>query len=364
MNSLKLTQNTVGQPSQTFRPSSCGGESGNSRGNSLEIHYIEQARLPEFLQARNNSIASLVSYGEPLNFQDQLRNLIPSPIVRMKQFHQKPLVEVWTGTPPFTYVHNHGSCFAFNGHFLFGVVQVTESEDLPLENLTYSTYQSMLNQIAALGYPHLLRIWNYFPGINHHHDELEQYKRFCIGRHRAFSHIGEDFYTILPAATAVGTQSGHLQIHFLAGKLPGMHLENPRQLSAYHYPATYGPKSPLFARATLATIKREQILFIAGTASIVGHNTQHQGKFEAQAKETLRNIEALINFAKVNTQTGAHHPEKPNLLKIYMRHQEHFPKIKEIISSSLGDSVSVLYLQGDICRSELLVEIEGIFSFS
>ena len=364
MNSLKLTQNTVGQPSQASRPFGCDGESEDSRVNSLQIHYIEQARLPEFLQARKNSIAGLVCYGEPLKLQDQFRNQFPSPIVRLKQFNQEPLVEVWIGTAPFTYIHNHGCCFAFNGHFLFGVVQVTEAEDLPLENLTYSTYQSMLNQLAALGYPHLLRIWNYFSGINREHDGLEQYKRFCIGRHRAFSNIGENFYAILPAATAVGTQSGSLQIHFLAGKLPGTHIENPRQLSAYHYPPIYGPKSPSFARATLATIEREQKLFIAGTSSIVGHTTQHQGKVEDQTKETLCNIEALIHYAKSNTQTGAHHPEKPNLVKVHMRHQEHFPKIKEIITNSLGKSVSALYLQGDICRGDLLVEIEGIFSVS
>ena len=322
MNNLKVSQNTVRQASQNSSLFRCAMESGYGCANSLQIHYVEEARLPEFLHTRKNCIAGLVSYGESGQFKNRLTSQIPSPLVKMKQFHEEPVLEVWTGVSPFTYIQEHGCCLALNGHFLFGVVQITESEDEPLEDLTNLAYKSMLKYMGELGYPHPLRIWNYFSGINHEHNEKEQYKQFCIGRHRAFANTGENFYTLLPAATAIGTQVGPLQIHFLAGKHPGMHIENPRQVSAYHYPPIYGPKSPSFARATLVPMGNEPKLFIAGTASIVGHATQHQGNFEDQTQETLCNIEALISHVMMNYQTDDHYSVKSHLVKVYMRHQE------------------------------------------
>ena len=90
---------------------------------------------------------------------------------------------------------------------------------------------------------------------------------------RAFA----DFPQTLPAGTAVGTMSGPLKIHFLAARQPGTHVENPRQVSAYEYPRVYGPCSPSFARATLRPSISGSHLLIAGTASVVGHVSEHIG---------------------------------------------------------------------------------------
>ena len=118
-----------------------------------------------------------------------------------------------------------------------------------------------------------------------------------MGRHQALAHRLPDFPASLPAGTAVGTQRGALQIYFLAGAHPATHLGNPRQINAYDYPKIYGPHSPSFARATLCRSEGTTQLFISGTASVVGHQSQHEGRVDMQALETVTNLHALIERA-------------------------------------------------------------------
>ncbi len=45
-----------------------------------------------------------------------------------------------------------------------------------------------------------------------------------------------------------------------------------------------------------------------------------------------------------------------------MRNVESFPLVKKVIEERLAGAQSKLYLVGDICRSELVLEIEGVWS--
>ena len=47
-------------------------------------------------------------------------------------------------------------------------------------------------------------------------------------------------------------------------------------------------------------------------------------------------------------------------LKVYLRHPEHFDAARNTIKRHFGSEVPALYVQADICRSELLVEVDGI----
>jgi hypothetical protein len=71
---------------------------------------------------------------------------------------------------------------------------------------------------------------------------LERYQQFCLGRYWAFAellpHSGpSEFRRHVPAATAIGTRSGPLQVFFLAGRSPGLHART--RASAYKYPPLY-----------------------------------------------------------------------------------------------------------------------------
>jgi enamine deaminase RidA (YjgF/YER057c/UK114 family) len=139
-------------------------------------------------------------------------------------------------------------------------------------------------------------------------------------------------------------------------------VENPRQVSAYRYPETYGPRSPTFSRAALADVGNGDVaLFISGTASIVGHETVHQGDVLEQTRETLRNLEAVI--AAANSQVTATFSLAMLDCVVYVRHPSDTDAVRSVLENALGANAPMIrhavYLEADICRSDLLVEIEA-----
>ncbi|WP_026181424.1 hypothetical protein [Thioalkalivibrio sp. ALJ7] len=230
------------------------------------------------------------------------------------------------------------------------------------EPLTERAYQEILAGCQALGFEHLVRVWNYFPAINEPVAEQERYRGFCSGRARVFESLPE-YERNLPAATAIGTHADGLLIYFIATQEAAARIENPRQVSAYRYPRQYGPRSPSFARASLWQSGPESAeLFISGTASIVGHESRHAGDLEAQIDESLRNIGVLLEEAATHHPVGVEGPKALSMLKVYLRHAKDAPAAERHLRTRLGDDVPCLLLHGDICREELLVEIEGLYS--
>jgi chorismate lyase/3-hydroxybenzoate synthase len=141
-----------------------------------------------------------------------------------------------------------------------------------------------------------------------------------------------------------------------------MPVENPRQVSPYRYPETYGPRSPTFSRAALADIGDGNVaLFISGTASIVGHETVHHGDVREQTRETLRNLQAVIDAA--NSRGTARFALAELDCVIYVRHPADTEAVREVLEGALGADAPMarhaVYLEADICRSDLLVEIEA-----
>ena len=329
--------------------------------HAFRIAYVETARLEALLKASPSTVLGVVHHDR---ISEELNCVRACPVVHLDlpQFNGPPLAEVWTSNLPVIYHQAEGIHCAMNDEVLFGVVQLEERPSTLLDVLTYNAYRRLLVQAHAMGYPHLLRVWNYFPQINRESDGLERYQRFCAGRHQALAENLSGFPGTLPAGTAVGTLSGPLTIHFLAAKQSGTHVENPRQVRAYEYPPIYGPSSPSFARATLQPSISGSQLLISGTASVVGHVSAHIGDPSKQTLEIIHNLNALI------VQTEQLHGVTRGqwcghaLFKIYIRHPAHFATICAILKEQLPLHTQVLYLQGEMCRRELLLEIEGILS--
>ena len=332
-----------------------------SNAHPLRTAYVETTRLETLLKTSPSNFLGIVLYG---GSPWQPRGLGACPVVclDLPQLNGPPLAEVWTSKRPVTYHQVEGIQFAMNDEVLFGALQLEESPGTPLDIVTYTGYRRLLVQTRALGYPHLLRVWNYFPSINHESNGLERYQHFCVGRHQALAEDLPDFQRMLPAGTAVGTTSGPLQIYFLASTQPGTPVENPRQMNAYEYPRVYGPRSPAFARATLKPSISGSHLFIAGTASVVGHASQHVGKLYQQTLETVHNLNVMITHAEQLHEVSRGQLHQQALFKVYIRHPEHVSTVSNILKRMLPVQTQVLYLQGEMCRSELLLEIEGVLA--
>jgi enamine deaminase RidA (YjgF/YER057c/UK114 family) len=252
--------------------------------------------------------------------------------------------------------------------FLFGIVSLHEDEAPPegagrtrLHATASRAYREIFATLAAAGHPHLLRVWNFLPEINLETHGLERYRQFNCARQEALIACGRSVAGAVPAASALGSASGSpLVIYFLASRLAPAVIENPRQVSAYRYPEEYGPKSPAFSRAAAVGSKDAATLFISGTSSIVGHRTVHAGDAAAQTRESLTNIEAVLEEAGRVALAG-----KPRLeslaYKVYVRDPEELALIRGALEAAVGGNARVLYLQADICRRDLAVEIEAVW---
>jgi enamine deaminase RidA (YjgF/YER057c/UK114 family) len=170
-----------------------------------------------------------------------------------------------------------------------------------------------------------------------------------------------------PASTGIGADGRGLGMSAIAlatdrQDILAVPLENPRQTSAYDYAACYSPESPKFSRAIALSCGDYATIFISGTASITGSETQHEGDIAAQTHETLDNIAALIseeNCRRYGLAGLGASLEGMGLVRVYVKRQDDYPKAREVCEKRLGE-LPVIYAIADVCRPELLVEIEGI----
>ena len=98
-------------------------------------------------------------------------------------------------------------------------------------------------------------------------------------------------------------------------------------------------------------------LLISGTAAVVGSASRHHDDVAAQLDETLTNVESLIRTAGTS---GAKSPGAGSLLKVYVRDAKDAPLVVAKLSEAMRQADGILVLGGDICRRELLVEIDGV----
>lgn len=256
-----------------------------------------------------------------------------------------------------------------NDDYLFGLIALNEStfssNDVaiaPLQQAAESAYRQIFALMDTLGYPYMYRFWNYMADINGVSHGLERYRQFNVGRKNAFLACGREVAEQLPAACALGLADGAFTIAFLVGRKAPVAIENPRQVSAYEYPAEYGPRTPSFSRATLlcTELHREQdaLLFISGTASIVGHQTLHPLDVVAQTRETIANLEAVI--AEANRVLGQQKFNFQNMFfRVYLRHVADLDVVRDEMQRHIGGTLKAVFVQADICRQELLLEIEA-----
>ena len=285
----------------------------------------------------------------------------PWPQIRSghKPLEAAARVEVLSGTGPVTYDARGGFETSRDGRLFFACRSLADIADRDMASQAEAFYLDLVALVREAGYPEFLRIWNIVGDINGKGDGLERYRRFCLGRHEALNRAAPELAGRYPAASGVGNSGGGLTVYLLAAREPGRCIENPRQVSAFRYPSQYGPRSPSFARALVKAWDEGTQLFLSGTASIVGHETRHAGDLEAQVDETLANVRALVAAAERTAGTALRPAPGRAVFKAYLRRHEDYARVRRRLEQHLVPGLELLYLRADICRSDLLFEIDG-----
>jgi enamine deaminase RidA (YjgF/YER057c/UK114 family) len=242
---------------------------------------------------------------------------------------------------------------------------------------TLSAFGSLRDTLAARGFAldQMVRTWLYLGDIVGPEGDSQRYKE--LNRARADYYQGIPFLTphippafqgsVYPASTGIGTSNRDVMMDCVAlaterTDLRLLPLENPRQTSAFDYAPTHSPASPKFSRAMAILGRSTACILISGTASIVHSQTKFLGDVERQTRQTLDNIEALIardNFLRYGVSDVEATLDNLVLARVYIKRQEDYERTRAICEARLGE-LPIIYAVADVCRPELLVEIEGV----
>jgi enamine deaminase RidA (YjgF/YER057c/UK114 family) len=230
-------------------------------------------------------------------------------------------------------------------------------DERSLRQRTLDAYRDLARQIDSTGGGAIVRMWNFIPDIlSPTTGGRDRYMAFNEGRYDAMCEWFGGRSGLLdraPAASGVGTSSDDLEIHALVAPEPGLAIQNPRQSPAVWYSKRFGPRPPCFARAT----RCGPTLLVSGTAAIAGEDSV-VGSLELQLDVTLANLRALLR-----SSLGHEDLKSFRHVRAYYPSASDADEIERRMTDAFG-AVAIEWVQVDLCRRELLVEIEGVASES
>jgi len=226
----------------------------------------------------------------------------------------------------------------------------------------------------GLSIHHIIRQWNYIEKIamvEEGENASQNYQDFNDVRAQYYGQ--GDFKFGYPAATGIGQNTGGVIISFIAisesDNITVTPIMNPGQVDAHKYSevvlegSSLEKCTPKFERAKLVTIGSRNYIYVSGTASILGEKTMHVGDVKKQTLTTIENIKRL--FSKENQEVLGLKFDVSEIqfshLRVYVKKMEDVPAVEKICDAELNCKSS-LFLESDVCREDLLVEIEGVFT--
>lgn len=212
----------------------------------------------------------------------------------------------------------------------------------------------------------IIRQWNYVENILGFDGNKQHYQEFNDVRTDFYAnHFGK---TGFPSATGIGMNRGGVIVEFVAvksDKVKSVAIDNPEQIAAHHYSKNVlvGEEcvlksTPKFERARYFELNGKKMIFISGTASIQGEKTVGAGDPVKQTEITIKNIKKLYSEKVLQEINRENLVPKYGHARIYVKNRKDFAAIKRTYKKHFGN-LPVVYIVADICRKDLLVEIEG-----
>lgn len=248
------------------------------------------------------------------------------------------------------------------------------------DRVTYS-FETLERTLKSFGLniDNIVRQWNYVEDItgftSREEGERQNYQVLNNVRHQYYSKY--NFIHGYPAATGIGISSGGFILDCIAIKekedVKITPIKNPVQVSAYDYSEKvligsrkkedFPKLTPKFERAKLYKSNTNHFfVLISGTAAIHNEVTISVGDTVQQTMVTLDNIQKLIGTSTGFLEAAGIKTKhvKYDYLRVYIKDIADYEKVKAICDGF--SDYKPVYLVGDICRKELLVEIEGLAS--
>lgn len=239
---------------------------------------------------------------------------------------------------------------------------------------SFAKVQNILIE-EGMNFSDIIRQWNYIEQITEKiglDGKMSQHYQIFNDVRSKYYQLA-DFVNGYPAATGIGMDFGGISIDFIAAKSENQNsvigIKSPVQVDAYHYTEAvlkencamndFCRTTPKFERAKLFLTSEIKWIFISGTAAILGQDSADQNSVDYQTEMTIQNIKQLVSVKNLQRH-GINTTQEPtiNYLRVYVKFKNDIPAVKQICNRYF-EGIPIAYVVADICRPELLVEIEG-----
>lgn len=240
--------------------------------------------------------------------------------------------------------------------------------NLPVREQSEQAFRKAEEILKAerMNFGDIVRQWNYLERITDIAHGNQCYQDF--NDVRTLFYASSAWESGYPAATGIGTQYGGILIDFnaVSGEVDIVPLDNDWQRAAHVYSDEVlishredtEKGTPKFERGKSVSDRRQEVIYISGTAAIRGEESVTTGDVLSQTEITLENIQHLIGLEE-GRENWLEHSGKLGLLRVYLKNEEDAPAVKADLDKLCPD-LPIAYLYADVCREELLIEIEGI----
>ena len=215
----------------------------------------------------------------------------------------------------------------------------------------------------------IVRQWNYIGNIVACRGGKQNYQEFNDARSAYYGKC--DWSNGYPAATGIGGSFEGIVVGGIAFKRAEQRgvfpIDNPLQVAAHVYSksvlidedANAVKSTPKFERAKLIESANGACCFVSGTAAIRGEESMDASSARLQTIKTIENIEYLVSKENLVRFGCKPYELKCVQLQVFIKYREDYEAVREEVEK-VYPHLTVVYSLADVCRSELLVEIEGI----
>ena len=221
-------------------------------------------------------------------------------------------------------------------------------------------------EIEKIAVDDIVRQWNYIENITAISPQGQHYQLFNDARSVFYSQC--KWRNGYPAATGIGAQYGGVVVVLDAvrnSSVCSLPVDNPLQISAHNYSQEVLINSvekhkttPKFERARFIA-GCNPMVYISGTAAIRGEASCRED-LTSQTRLTMENINYLTSGENLLKHGADSFGEMEyRAMRAYLKDKSEWSPAKEWLDENYP-AVEMLYLWADICREELLIEIEGI----
>lgn len=315
---------------------------------SNEQYVARRINLREKIRRRYGECEPALSYVSqpPLNAPliMEVHSYIPDASDRITFRHHRGI--------PYVLLDNPSGRFLYAGGFQGDVIHFR------MEQQAVEAFRLMGEVLKREGFPvhSIVRQWNYIEQITAFDGPDQHYQTFNNARGDFYARA--DWSQGYPAATGIGANLGGILVDadaavFRDSACFATSIDNNLQVAAHAYSegvletARQKKTTPKFERAKSLTFDGRRVIYISGTAAIRGEESLKGVGLERQLHITMENIAHLVGNAR------------PEMLRVYLKYKSDYAEAERLMNA-YGLDIPISYMWADVCRDELLIEIEGI----